>query len=73
MNHDSEWPSVDDLVGIDPDFAGGLSAEDYVASQRGPRPAPRSPEPRRRVDGLVWVAFAVGLAAGWRAVRRARR
>lgn len=30
----NELPSIDDLVGIDPDFAGGLPGEDYVARQR---------------------------------------
>lgn len=30
----NDLPSIDDLIGIDPDFAGGLSGENYVAQQR---------------------------------------
>ncbi len=30
----NELPTIDDLIGIDPDFAGGLSGEDYVSQQR---------------------------------------
>jgi hypothetical protein len=29
-----DLPSIDDIVGIDPDFADGLTGEDYVAQQR---------------------------------------